>query len=481
MSGSSPPKRRKRGPPSVPENGPELGERGTEAGEPLVLTPKRGPKEAGIVGSEGDGDAGREEPPNRVRDTRRDGPGRLVRGQADVESDAPAGQQADHRTLVDGPDAVGDAMRTEKVDGLGDRVRAGPLARVNKRKKTEPTGAPKRASKLPKRNRQFVAAESEAASTGPGTGLQKIENPVSGVGSPLPHGVEKHDDAPSPQALVSREDGFDGVPHTSPLETNALDENRRDVDLGVEDALPVEAPGDVPRDPGVVAGVPKLATHIAIEIQEAAAAGEKLAPFPNGGDVGEARGTLAGDPDQGRRGDRTLQVDVQLGLAERPETSEERAMAVGHRVPSYRPRGLAEPATATGTHETLWIRSAAFGVDLIVYAGFPLLLSATLVFGYLLLVSDPSESITWVFRLAQAAFVAGFLARDRTGASPGKSLLGIRVVARDGALPGFRRSLRRNLPLLIPGWNLVEAFRVLRFPRQARPGDRLAGTLVTDL
>ena len=54
--------------------------------------------------------------------------------------------------------------------------------------------------------------------------------------------------------------------------------------------------------------------------------------------------------------------------------------------------------------------------------------------------------------------MVGLLLRDGYhGRSPGKRLLGLRLVTPRGEGCGYTRSVIRNLPLLIPVWNLVEA------------------------
>ena len=78
----------------------------------------------------------------------------------------------------------------------------------------------------------------------------------------------------------------------------------------------------------------------------------------------------------------------------------------------------------------------------------------------------------------EVVFVALFLLRDARGASPGKHLLGLEVRTRSGAPGGIGASVLRNLPLLVPGLNLVEAWAVARRPDARRLGDRLAGTNV---
>ncbi len=67
------------------------------------------------------------------------------------------------------------------------------------------------------------------------------------------------------------------------------------------------------------------------------------------------------------------------------------------------------------------------------------------------------------------------------GATPGKWLLGIRVVRLDRGKPGLAKSLGRNLLRLLgglPALNIVGVVHILRSPEKARFGDRWAGTRV---
>ncbi|HET9794156.1 MAG TPA: RDD family protein [Thermoanaerobaculia bacterium] len=52
-----------------------------------------------------------------------------------------------------------------------------------------------------------------------------------------------------------------------------------------------------------------------------------------------------------------------------------------------------------------------------------------------------------------------WLCRDTRGGLSRK-WLGLEIVDRNGRRPGLVRSVLRNLPLLVPGWNLYEAWRV---------------------
>jgi uncharacterized RDD family membrane protein YckC len=168
---------------------------------------------------------------------------------------------------------------------------------------------------------------------------------------------------------------------------------------------------------------------------------------------------------------------MKLGFPPRRKAGEEAPRVGAHDPGSYatatgRPRGGGIPP------ERLWFRAAAFGVDILLLAGVPLLLATLIVFAVLFASSDPPPRIGLVFRAAQALFVAAFLVRDAGGASPGKRVFGLRTTIAAGKST-LLASVTRNLPLLVPGWNLLEALLVLRGD-QRRPGDRLAGTAVLE-
>jgi uncharacterized RDD family membrane protein YckC len=119
-------------------------------------------------------------------------------------------------------------------------------------------------------------------------------------------------------------------------------------------------------------------------------------------------------------------------------------------------------------------------VDLLVLAGGPLLLSTLAIVTFLLFVPDPPALLAGGFLAAQGLFAILFLLRDTGGGSPGKKLFGLRLV-RDGGRPvGVLASVTRNLPMLVPGWNLIELAAVIRRRDGRRGGDRLAGTTLLE-
>ncbi|MEO6324331.1 MAG: RDD family protein [Thermoanaerobaculia bacterium] len=129
--------------------------------------------------------------------------------------------------------------------------------------------------------------------------------------------------------------------------------------------------------------------------------------------------------------------------------------------------------------ERLWLRLAAFGVDLLLLSGAPLLLATILDFATLLVVAEPPAWLAIAFHAAQLIAVGLFLCRDAGGASPGKKIVGLYLVGGDGIPSGLLASLVRNAALLLPIWNVVELWAVLQGSVR-RPGDRVAGTFLVE-
>ena len=126
------------------------------------------------------------------------------------------------------------------------------------------------------------------------------------------------------------------------------------------------------------------------------------------------------------------------------------------------------------------MRIAALGIDLLLLAGIPLLLTTILVFGTLLFVADPPSWLALAFHGAQLLAIGLFLCRDAGGASPGKRIFGLRLVRRHGFPGGLLASVLRNVLLLVPIWNIVELLAVLFPVGPRRPGDRIAGTTLVE-
>ncbi len=99
---------------------------------------------------------------------------------------------------------------------------------------------------------------------------------------------------------------------------------------------------------------------------------------------------------------------------------------------------------------------------------------------FLLFVADPPPSLARGFLAAQGLFAVLFLLRDTGGGSPGKKLFGLRLVRSGGRPVGVVASVARNIPMLVPGWNVIELLAVMRRRDGRRGGDRLAGTTLLE-
>jgi len=130
--------------------------------------------------------------------------------------------------------------------------------------------------------------------------------------------------------------------------------------------------------------------------------------------------------------------------------------------------------------QTILLRLAAFVVDALTLA-LLLILPASLVSYAFVLFGRSINGISVVWYLAMLILFLGILLRDGYhGRSPGKRLLGLRLLTPGNRPCGYARSILRNLPLLIPGLNLVEMILVLFSAESRRAGDRLAGTAVVE-
>lgn len=132
----------------------------------------------------------------------------------------------------------------------------------------------------------------------------------------------------------------------------------------------------------------------------------------------------------------------------------------------------------TDTSQTKLLRIAAFLVDALSMA-IILILPASGVSYALAWIGGSVKGIQIVWWVALAVLIAFLLLRDGfRGRSIGKQLLGLRLVTPSGAPCGYLRSSLRNLPLIVPFWNLVEAGFVLA--GRPRSGDRMARTTVME-
>ena len=129
------------------------------------------------------------------------------------------------------------------------------------------------------------------------------------------------------------------------------------------------------------------------------------------------------------------------------------------------------------TSQTKLLRIAAFLVDALSIS-IVLVLPTSLVSYGMSWASTP-RAIQLIWWIALGILVLAMLVRDGfRGRSMGKHLLGLRLLTPRGEGCGYFRSIVRNIPLIVPGWNLLEVMLVLA--GKARTGDRIARTSVTE-
>ena len=128
--------------------------------------------------------------------------------------------------------------------------------------------------------------------------------------------------------------------------------------------------------------------------------------------------------------------------------------------------------------QTTLLRVAAFLVDALTISLILILPASAVSYG-MAWIGGSVKVIQIVWWVALAVLLVGILLRDGLrGRSMGKRLLGLRLVTPKGEVCGYGRSVVRNFPLVIPGWNLVELALVIS--GRSRTGDRIARTTVTE-
>lgn len=127
--------------------------------------------------------------------------------------------------------------------------------------------------------------------------------------------------------------------------------------------------------------------------------------------------------------------------------------------------------------QTKLLRVAAFLVDALSIS--ILLILPTSAVSYAMTWTTSPKGIQLVWWAALLVLMLAMLLRDGfRRRSIGKQLLGLRLVTPHGEGCGYFRSIVRNLPLIIPGWNLLEVILVVA--GKPRTGDRIARTTVTE-
>src|SRR5688572_19264253 len=127
--------------------------------------------------------------------------------------------------------------------------------------------------------------------------------------------------------------------------------------------------------------------------------------------------------------------------------------------------------------QTRLLRIAAFLVDALSIS--IILIIPGAVISYAMTWTGSPRWIQLVWWAALAVLMVAMLFRDGyRGRSIGKQLLGLRLITPVGERCGWGRSFVRNVPQVVPGWNVIELILVLA--GKPRTGDRIARTTVTE-
>ena len=249
------------------------------------------------------------------------------------------------------------------------------------------------------------------------------------------------------------------------------------VDLGPPDVLPREARHEPARDERIVGGAPKLPADVAVEAEEGLRRPERRGAARErtrdrgrwaSGEREERRTSAAAGTAPSR-----CRWSSTFGAAANRRRKARASRRASHARASYeKPFETGPVPLGTPPRERLWMRAAAFGVDLLLVAGVPLLLASAIVLGVYAASREAPAGLDDGFRAAQVAGAGSFPLPRRRRREPGKEAL------RAAPHPPGRGEGRRppvpaaKPPLLVPGWNLIELSSLLRRRDGRRPGDR---------
>jgi uncharacterized RDD family membrane protein YckC len=128
--------------------------------------------------------------------------------------------------------------------------------------------------------------------------------------------------------------------------------------------------------------------------------------------------------------------------------------------------------------QTTLLRLTAFLVDSLSLA-VALMVPSSVVSYLVVWLGGGLAAVNIVWSVAVVTLGLILLLRDGYGGrSLGKRILGLRLMTESGAPCGYGRSVVRNLPLVIPVWNLIDAALVIA--GRPRTGDRMARTTVAE-
>ena len=127
----------------------------------------------------------------------------------------------------------------------------------------------------------------------------------------------------------------------------------------------------------------------------------------------------------------------------------------------------------SGSTQVLWRRALAHVIDGLLPFALALAVAAALNG-----VSEDLAVAAFLLVFLGLSFVIPLVQQGLTGYTPGKWLLGIRVVNADGRPPGVLAAFKRTLTLIFEWTAFIAIFAIWSHPQGQRFGDRWAGTYV---
>ena len=122
-------------------------------------------------------------------------------------------------------------------------------------------------------------------------------------------------------------------------------------------------------------------------------------------------------------------------------------------------------------------RILAFFLDVLVCAAAADLCGLAVTWGVWRFLPGLRPALPFVWAGLGAVATAAFLLRD-AGGGRARRWLALQAVGSDGRPASRWDSIRRNLPLLVPIWNIIDAWPVLQDGQAPRRCDRVVGTRI---
>ncbi len=138
--------------------------------------------------------------------------------------------------------------------------------------------------------------------------------------------------------------------------------------------------------------------------------------------------------------------------------------------PEAEPEALAFSRESTHVSGKRYVAHLIDGIVFWLLAIVPLVVAAVL--------SNAALAIVLVFLLIPGPVVYFVLTERRSGRSPGKHLVGIRVVTASGAVPSDMALVKRTLPLIVEYFYIFAWLAMMSSETRQRLGDRWAKTYV---